>query len=45
MSEKARFTPIRGAEETLLAYPYKNGQLYFATDTGKMYLDCIDPAG
>lgn len=45
MSEKARFTPIRGAEETLLAYPYVNGQLYFATDTGKMYLDCIDPSG
>ena len=45
MSEKARFTPIRGAEETLLAYPYKNGQLYFATDTGKIYLDCIDPNG
>ena len=45
MSEKARFTPIRGAEETLLNLPYTNGQLYFATDTGKMYLDCIDPSG
>lgn len=45
MSERAKFTPIRGLEDTLLDIPFINGQIYFATDTGKMFLDCFDING
>ena len=45
MSEKAKFTPIRGIEDTILNIPFSNGNIYFATDTGKMYLDCYDTSG
>ena len=33
------FQPIRGREEDLLLLPYRDGALYFAIDSGKMYLD------
>ena len=42
MSERVKFTPIRGIEDTILSMPFVNGQIYFATDTGKIYLDCYD---
>ena len=45
MSERAKFTPIRGLEDIILAMPFVDGKIYFATDTGKMYLDCYDASG
>ena len=41
MSEKTRFTPIKGTEENILNnFPgYNEGYLYFATDTKKIFLD------
>lgn len=41
MSEKTRFTPIKGTEEHIFAnFPgYNEGYLYFATDTKKIFLD------
>ena len=45
MSERARFTPVRGPEEVLLVKPFIDGMVYFATDTGKIYLDCFDNSG
>ncbi len=42
MSDKIRFNPIRSSEETILHLPFSNGSIYFATDTGKIYLDCIN---
>lgn len=34
-----RFQPVKGLEETILRMPYKEGYLYFATDTKMIYLD------
>ena len=34
-----RFQPVKGLEETILHMPYKEGYLYFATDTKMIYLD------
>ena len=34
-----RFTPARGVEEKLLRYPYTEGMIYFATDSGRIFLD------
>lgn len=33
------FRPVRGLENKILANPIEDGNLYFATDTGKIYLD------
>lgn len=33
------FRPVQGVDEKLRALPYTEGYVYFATDTGKMYLD------
>lgn len=34
-----RFRPFRGKEDKILALDKRDGQIYFATDSGKMYLD------
>lgn len=39
MADKIKFWPIRGKESKILAQPYFDGKLYFATDTNKIYLD------
>ena len=36
------FVPVQGAEATILAQAPRDGFLYFATDTGKMYMDVLD---
>ncbi|MBE6148235.1 MAG: hypothetical protein E7167_01790 [Firmicutes bacterium] len=36
---KIKFQPARGLEETLLANPYTEGMIYFATDSGRIFLD------
>ena len=33
------FRPVRGTEKTIETLPITNGYVYFATDSGKMYLD------
>ena len=33
------FRPIRGIEEKLLSTPYQEGYIYFAVDTGNIYMD------
>lgn len=33
------FTPVRGREDTILTLPYKEGSLYFSTDTKKIFFD------
>ena len=38
-NEKIKFSPIKGLEDRILASPYKEGALYFATDSRKIYLD------
>lgn len=35
----SRFTPVRGSESSITSYPYSDGYTYYATDTGKIYLD------
>ena len=39
MSSNPIFTPVQASESTILNSELQNGYLYFATDTGKMYLD------
>lgn len=39
MSDKINFIPVKGTEEKILALPHRNGCVYFATDTHKIYLD------
>jgi hypothetical protein len=39
MSDKIQFTPVRGAEKTILNMKKQNGYVYFATDTGRIYID------
>lgn len=39
---KIPFRVVRGEEITLLNKSKEDGTLYFATDTGKIYLDTID---
>lgn len=34
-----QFRPVQGSQEAIMAMPYCEGYVYFATDTGKMYLD------
>ena len=36
------FVPVQGTEATILAQVPRDGFLYFATDTGKMYMDILD---
>lgn len=36
------FVPVKGTEATILAQDPREGFLYFATDTGKMYMDVLD---
>ena len=33
------FIPVRGAEDTILSMGYNEGYIYFATDTGRIYMD------
>jgi len=37
-----KFRPVRGTEETILKTEKTEGYVYFATDTGKIYLDTSD---
>jgi hypothetical protein len=39
MSDQIKFTPVRGAEKTILALPKTDGMVYFATDSGRIYID------
>lgn len=34
-----QFRPVQGAQDSIMNMPYCEGYVYFATDTGKMYLD------
>ena len=47
MSDKKRFVPVRGKEQNISARAlgFNDGYLYFATDTGRIYLDYIDEDG
>lgn len=38
MSDK-KFRPVQGTSEKIITAPYSEGYVYFATDTGKIYLD------
>ena len=33
------FRPVRGTEEKINEFPITNGYIYFATDTGRIYMD------
>ena len=35
----ARFSPVRGLEEKILKGKYQEGFVYFATDTGNIFID------
>lgn len=39
MSDKIRFTPVRGTDERIKSYPYQDGYVYFAVDTKQIYMD------
>ena len=39
MAEKTVFRPVRGKDERIQTLEYKDGYVYFATDTKKIYLD------
>ena len=47
MGDKKRFVPVRGTEEKIAAavMGFNDGYLYFATDTGRIYLDYINEDG
>ena len=47
MGNKKIFVPVRGTEEKIAAsvMGFNDGYLYFATDTGRIYLDYIDENG
>lgn len=36
---KIKFQPARGLEESLLLNPYTEGMIYFATDSGRIFID------
>lgn len=40
--DKIPFQIMRGLEEKILNKPKDDGRLYFATDTGKIYLDTLE---
>ena len=46
MSDK-RFTPVRGVEDKIAGHVmgFHDGFVYFATDTGKIYMDYTDENG
>ena len=37
--DNIQFIPVQGTEKKILNLERKNGYIYFATDTGKIYLD------
>ena len=37
-----KFRPVRGTEEFIATLPVTNGQVYFALDSGKIYVDTED---
>ena len=39
LTERVLFTPIQGTEQKISSADVSEGRLYFATDTGRMYLD------
>ena len=39
MPEKIVFQPVRGTENAIKRMPIAEGYLYFAYDTGKIYID------
>lgn len=39
MNSSLSFWPVQGAESKIKAHAVKDGNVYFATDTGKMFLD------
>ena len=47
MGNKKRFVPVRGTEAKIAAavMGFNDGYLYFATDSGRIYLDYIDEEG
>jgi hypothetical protein len=45
MGNNKRFVPVRGTEDKINALGFNDGYLYFATDTGRIYLDYIDSDG
>lgn len=47
MGDKKRFVPVRGTEEKIAAavMGFNDGYLYFATDSGRIYLDYTDSEG
>jgi hypothetical protein len=47
MSDKKIFTPVRGTEEKIAGkvMGFNDGYIYFATDTGKIYMDYTDADG
>lgn len=47
MGDKKRFVPVRGPEARIsaAALGFNDGYLYFATDTGRIYLDYVDDDG
>ena len=40
--EKLSFIPVMGTEEKILAQDRYEGHVYFATDTGRIYMDSMD---
>ena len=47
MGDKKSFIPVRGKEERISAQVmgFHDGYIYFATDTGRIYLDYVDDDG
>lgn len=39
MSEQIRFSPVRGKENNILNYEHQDGNIYFSTDTKRIFLD------
>lgn len=42
MSDKTRFKVVRGYDNAIQQIPYTDGQVYFAIDTGRIYIDAKD---
>lgn len=47
MDDRKRFVPVRGTEEKIMgtSLGFHDGYLYFATDTGHIYLDYVNENG
>lgn len=39
MANSSKFRPVRGLEENILGMDYQEGFIYFATDTGNIFID------